>query len=104
MRSMILLLVAAMFAAPAFAKILKSQPTPKAAQVKGNTEIKADQKTATAVGVGDGNTATNTVGAIKSGSKIQGNTSINASQSNATSIAVGNNNTAANEAGVIGGK
>ena len=104
MRLMTLLLASTIFAAPAFAQKAQSSSNPNAAQVKGNTEIKADQKTATAVGVGDGNTAANTVGAIKSGTKIQGNTSINASQSNATSIAVGNNNTAANEAGVIGGR
>ena len=76
----------------------------KGVQIKGNTEIKADQKNVTAVAVGEGNTAKNTAGAIKGGTQIQGNTKIQASQKNATAVAVGKGNTAANEAGVIGGK
>ena len=72
--------------------------------IKGNTEIKADQKNVTAVAVGEGNTAKNTAGAIKGDTKVKGNTKIKASQKNATAVAVGKNNTAANEAGVIGGK
>lgn len=104
MRLIFSLLVSTLVVTPAVAKIVKSEAPPKAAQVKGNTELKADQKTVTAVGVGEGNTATNTAGAIRAGSKIQGNTSINASQNGATAISAGRNNTAANEAGVIGGK
>ena len=72
-------------------------------QIKGNTEIKADQKNTTAVAVGEGNTAKNTAGAIKGGTQIKGNTKITATQKNTTAVAVGKNNTAANEAGVIGG-
>jgi len=73
-------------------------------QIQGNTEIKAENKNATAVAVGEGNVAKNTTGAIKGGTQIQGNTKIQAKQTNSTAVAVGKNNTAANEAGVIGGK
>lgn len=72
-------------------------------QIKGNTEIKADQANTTAVAVGEGNVAKNTAGAIKGGTQIQGNTKIKASQKNTTAVAVGKNNKASNEAGVIGG-
>ena len=80
-----------------------SSPNAQGVQIQGNTDIKADQENATAVAVGEGNTAKNTAGAIKGGTQIQGNTKIKASQKNATAIAVGKGNKAANEAGVIGG-
>ena len=104
MRLITFLLASSLWAMPAFAKITKMSPTPKAAQIKGNTERKAEQKTVTAVSVGEGNTATNTAGAIRAGSKIQGNTNINASQNGGTAGSSGTNNIAANEAGVIGGR
>lgn len=104
MRLMTLLLASTIFAAPAFAQKAQSSSNPNAAQVKGNTEIKADQKNVTAVAVGVGNVAKNTAGAIKGGTQIQGNTKIKASQKNSTAVAVGINSTSTNETGVIGGK
>jgi len=54
--------------------------------------------------VGEGNTAKNSIGAIKGGTTIKGNTNINAVGINTTAVAVGKNNTATNDIGVIGGK
>lgn len=90
--------------APAFAQTAQRSSNPDGVQIKGNTEIKADQKNVTAVAQGDGTTAKNTVGAIKGGTSIQGNTKITATQKNATAVATGKNTAATNEAGVIGGK
>ena len=104
MRLMTLLVVSTLFAVPAFAQKSQSSSNPNAVQIKGTTEITADQKNVTAVAVGEGNVDKNTAGAIKGGPQIQGNTKIKESQKNATAGAVGKNNTAANEAGVIGGK
>ena len=71
-------------------------------QIQGNTDINAKQDNANATAVGEGNSAKNTAGAIKSGTLIQGNTKISAKQSNANAIAAGSNNNAGNEVGVIG--
>ena len=81
-----------------------SSPNAQGVQIQGNTEIKAKQENATAIAVGQNNTAKNTAGAIKGGTQIQGNTKIKAEQKNATAIAVGKGNAAENQAGVIGGK
>jgi hypothetical protein len=72
--------------------------------VKGNTNINAVGINTTAVAVGEGNTAKNSIGAIKGGTSIKGNTNINAVGINTTAVAVGKNNTATNDVGAIGGK
>jgi len=107
MRLVTMLIAAAVVSAPAFAQqsqLNQRSSNPQGVQIQGNTEIKAENKNATAVAVGEGNTAKNTTGAIKGGTQIQGTTKIQAKQTNSTAVAAGKNNTAANEAGVIGGK
>ena len=98
--------ISAVLSTAAFAQVQADRQGVQAggsSQVKGNIEIKADQKNTTAVAVGEGNTAKNTVGSIKGGTQIKGNTKITASQKNTTTVAVGKNNKSANESGVIGG-
>jgi hypothetical protein len=72
--------------------------------IQGNTNINAAVGSQTAVGVGMGNTAKNTVGAIKGGTNIKGNTNINAAAGKQTAVAVGMGNKAENAVGQIGGK
>ena len=81
-----------------------SSPKATGVQIQGNTEIKADQKDATAVAGGENNTAKNAAGTIKGGTQIQGNTKIKAKQQNANAVSTGKNNSSANESGAIGGK
>lgn len=83
---------------------IQRSSSPQGVQVHGNSELKGHQESASAVAVGEGNTAKNTTSAIKGGTQIQGTTRIQAEQKNATSTAVGKNNAAKNEVGVIGGK
>jgi hypothetical protein len=71
--------------------------------IQGNTTLKASQVNAAAIGIGEGNTARNAVGAIRGGTTIKGNTNINAKSKNTAAIAIGKNNSASNQAGVIGG-
>lgn len=71
--------------------------------IKGNTNINAAVGQQTAVAVGKGNTAKNTVGAIKGGTTIKGNTNINAVAGKQTAVAVGKGNKAENAVGQIGG-
>ena len=64
MRLITLLVASVVFAVPAFAQKTQSSSNPNAVQIQGNTEIKADQKNATAVAVGKNNTAANEAGVI----------------------------------------
>lgn len=93
MRTIAIIIAAALAASPAFA-----QDT----QVKGKTTIKADQENVAAVAIGKDNKAANTAGAIKGKTKVEGTTKIDAKQKNAAAVAIGKGNTATNEAGVIG--
>ncbi|MBP9058932.1 MAG: hypothetical protein KBF98_01295 [Rhodoferax sp.] len=104
MRLMTLWVASVIISVPAFAQPVQRSSAAQGVQIQGNAELKADQKSVTAVAVGEGNTAANAAAAIKGGTQIQGNTKIKATQKNATAVAVGKNNAAANEAGVIGGK
>lgn len=72
-------------------------------KIQGNTNINAVAGKQTAVAVGEGNVAKNTVGAIKGGTHIKGNTNINAVAGQQTAIAVGKGNKAENAVGQIGG-
>ena len=104
MRLISFIIASAIIATPAFAQQAQRSSNAQGVQIQGNTEIKAKQENATAIAVGQNNTAKNTAGAIKGGTQIQGNTKIKAEQKNVTAIAVGKGNTAENQAGVIGGK
>lgn len=104
MRLMTLFAVSVVFSLPAIAQQVQRSSAAQGVRIQGNTELKADQKSVTAVAVGEGNTAANATAAIKGGTQVQGNTKIKSTQKNATAVAVGKNNAAANEAGVIGGK
>lgn len=104
MKKSIVFFAAIAVASLAMAQSVQRSTNPGGVQIQGNTDIEATQKNATAISVGEGNTAKNTAGVIKGGTHIQGNTTIKAKQTNATAIAVGKNNTAVNETGVIGGK
>ena len=98
-----LLIVASLLAASSMAFAQSSGGAAKT-DIKGNTNINAVGINTTAVAVGEGNTAKNSIGAIKGGTTIKGNTNINAVGINTTAVAVGKNNTATNDIGSIGGK
>jgi hypothetical protein len=104
MRLITLVAASVVFSLPAFAQQVQRSSAAQGVQIQGNAELKADQKSVTAVAVGEGNNAGNAAAAIKGGTQIQGNTKIKSTQKNATAVAIGKNNAAANEAGVIGGK
>lgn len=104
MKKVIVFLTAVTLASLSMAQSTQRTTNPNGVQIQGNTVIEAEQKGATAVAVGEDNTAKNTAGAIKGGTQIQGNTTIKAKQSNATAVSVGKGNTSSNETGVIGGK
>lgn len=105
MRKFVLLLASILIAAPAFAEDpIQRSSSPTGIQVKGNTNLKADQDNAVSVAVGKDNLSRNTAGSIKDSVQIQGDTNIKASQKNVATHTFGKNNTATNEAGVIGGK
>ena len=94
------LIVASLIASSLFSVAQAADKT----DIKGNTNINAVGVNTTAVAVGEGNTAKNSIGAIKGGTTIKGNTNINAVGVNTTAVAVGKNNTATNDIGSIGGK
>ncbi|MBK7002649.1 MAG: hypothetical protein IPH35_22650 [Rhodoferax sp.] len=104
MRFILALVATAAISSAVMAQQAQRSSDPTGVQIQGNTEIKAEQKDATATAKGEGSTATNTAGAIKGGTQIQGNTKIKATQKNVTATASGKNSKAANEAGVIGGQ
>lgn len=104
MRTLVLLIVSALVAAPVWAQPVMRSSSPAGVQIQGNTDIRAKQEDAAAVSAGQANEAKNSAGAITGGTQIQGNTNIKVEQKNARSVAVGKDNKAANEAGVIGGK
>lgn len=104
MRFILALIATVAISAPVLAQQEQRSSNPQGVQIQGNTEIKADQKDATATAKGEGTEARNTAGAIKGGTQIQGNTKIKAEQKGATANASGKNTKAANEAGAIGGK
>lgn len=81
-----------------------AQATSGGVNIQGNTNINAVAGQQTAVAVGEGNEAKNTVGAIKGGTNIKGNTNINAVAGKQTAVAVGKGNKAENTVGQIGGK
>lgn len=102
MRTVLLLISAAMFAAPAAATLIHKPH--QGARIQGNAKFYAAHQNANARGSGESNQARNSTGVIRAGARIQGNTAITASQDGATAVASGRGNTAANEAGVIGGR
>ncbi len=104
MRLITLLAASVAISVPVFAQQAQRSSNPNGVQIQGNTEIKATQTDVSAVAEGEGNTATNVAGAIKSGAQIQGNTKITATQKNAAAVVSGKDNKASNEAGVIGGQ
>ena len=104
MRSIVLLIAAALVAFPVFGQQTMRSSNPQGVQIQGNADIRAQQESATAVSVGQDNESKNMAGAIKGGTQIQGNANIKVEQKNAKAVAVGKDNKAANEAGVIGGK
>ncbi len=85
------------------AKPAASAVQPGKVQIQGNTNINAKTQNNSAIAVGEGNSAKNSTGAIRSGTQIKGNTNLNASSKNSTAVAVGKGNTVANQAGTIGG-
>lgn len=89
-------------AAPA-AKPAATAVQPGKVQIQGNTNINAKTQNNSAIAVGEGNSAKNSTGAIRSGTQIKGNTNLNASSKNSTAVAVGKGNSAVNQAGTIGG-
>ncbi len=104
MRSVVALLTVGVLAGAAYAQqpIIRSS-SPSGVQVVGNTDLRAEQKTVTAVAVGAGNEAKNSAATASRSVQIQGNTTIKAEQKNTTAIAVGAKNKSTNEAGTIGG-
>lgn len=109
MRKIIVASILSAVSAVAFAQA-GVQATPGSAQatsggvnIQGNTNINAAAGQQTAVAVGEGNVAKNTVGAIKGGTNIKGNTNINAVAGKQTAVAVGKGNKAENAVGQIGG-
>ena len=104
MRTIVLLVVSALVAAPVCAQPVMRSSSPGGVQIQGNTDIRAKQEDSASVAAGQTNEAKNSAGAIKDGTQIQGNTNIKVEQKNARAVAVGKDNKATNEAGVIGGK
>ena len=90
--------------APGGVQTKQGQATSGGVNIQGNTEINANAQNVNAVATGEGNTAKNAVGSIKSGTNIKGNTKINANAKNVNAIASGRGNKATNEVGVVGGK
>jgi hypothetical protein len=104
MRRALVLLTTVVLAGAVHAQqpIIRSS-NPGGVQVIGNTELRAEQKSVSAVAVGAGNEARNAAATASRSVLIQGNTTIKAEQKNTTAVAVGTKNKSTNEAGTIGG-
>lgn len=76
--------------------------SPSGMKVQGDVSINAVGQNVNTVAIGQGNTAKNAIGAIRSNTKIQGNTRINAVGVNQNAVAIGKGNKAENTVGVIG--
>jgi len=104
MRHIATLLALLAISLPVLSQQIQRSSNPQGVQIRGNTDLRAQQETATAVTAGEANVARNTAGAVSGGTQIQGNTKVKAEQKNVTATAVGKNSAAGNEVGVIGGK